>query len=255
MKPMFNEMVLPVLRQRMGEMVIVRRTLNTFGLTESGLDELAAPIYLKYTNPVTTILANEGQIELHLAAHARNEREAERWLDELSEQLEEALGDHVFSHRGQTLEQVVGELLTLKGYSLAVAESCTGGLLAARITDVPGSSKYFLQGVVSYSNEAKVNLLGVPNKLLQEHGAVSAEVAEAMAIGIRRRARSTIGVGITGIAGPDGGSETKPVGLVHIGLADDVQSSSRKFLFPGDRQLVRQLSVRAALDLVRRRVR
>lgn len=255
MKPMFTEAVMPLLRHRMGEMIIVRRTLNTFGLSESGLDELAAPIYLKYTNPTTTILANEGQIELHLAARARNEREAERLLDEVSEQLEEVLGDHVFAHRGETLEQVVGELLSLKGYTLAVAESCTGGLLAGRITDVPGSSKYFLQGVVTYSNEAKVNLLGVPNKLLQEHGAVSAEVAEAMAIGIRRRARSTVGISITGIAGPDGGSETKPVGLVYIGLADEVQSSSRKFTFPGDRQLIRNLSVRAALDLIRRRVR
>lgn len=255
MKPMFNEAVMPLLRHRMGEMVIVRRTLNTFGLSESGLDELAAPIYLKYTNPTTTILANEGQIEIHLTACARNEHDAEKLLDELSEQLEEALGNHVFSHRGETLEQVVGEWLSLKGYTLAVAESCTGGLLAGRITDVPGSSKYFLQGVVAYSNEAKVNLLGVPNKLLQEHGAVSAEVAEAMAIGIRRRAHSTVGIGITGIAGPDGGSETKPVGLVYIGLADEVQSSSRKFTFPGDRQLIRNLSVRAALDMIRRRIR
>ena len=255
MKPMFNEAVMPLLRHRIGEMVIVRRTLNTFGLSESGLDELAAPIYLKYTNPTTTILANEGQIEIHLTAQARNEHDAEKLLDELSEQLEEALGNHVFSHRGETLEQVVGEWLSLKGYTLAVAESCTGGLLAGRITDVPGSSKYFLQGVVTYSNEAKVNLLGVPNKLLQEHGAVSAEVAEAMAIGIRRRARSTVGIGITGIAGPDGGSETKPVGLVYIGLADEVQSSSRKFTFPGDRQLIRNLSVRAALDMIRRRIR
>jgi nicotinamide-nucleotide amidase len=255
MKPMFEAAVLPVLRQRASEMVIVRRTLSTFGLTESVADGLAAPIYRKYTNPATTILANEGQIELHLTAHARNQTQAEKLLDELAEQLEEALGDYLFSHRGEPLEQVTGELLRLKGYTLAVAESCTGGMLAARITDVPGSSKYFLQGVVAYSNEAKVNLLGVPTKLLQERGAVSAEVAEAMAIGIRRRARSTIGVGITGIAGPDGGSESKPVGLVYIGLADEVQSSSRQFLFPGDRQLVRNLSVRAALDLIRRRVR
>src|SRR5262249_21921192 len=115
--------------------------------------------------------------------------------------------------------------------------------------------QYFLQGVVAYSNEAKINLLGVPGKLLQEHGAVSAEVAEAMAISVRRRAQATIGVGVTGIAGPGGGTETKPVGLVYIGLADDVQNSSRKFLFPGDRHLIRHLSVQAALDMIRRRVR
>ena len=255
MKPMFDWLVMPVLRQRAGEVVIVRRTLNTFGLTESGVDELAAPIYRQYSNPATTILANEGQIELHLTAQARTEAEAERRLDEVSGQLEGVLGDHIFSLRGESMEQVVGDWLRLKDYTLATAESCTGGLLAGRITEIPGSSKYFLQGVVVYSNEAKINLLGVPNKLLQDHGAVSAEVAEAMAIGIRRRAHSTIGVGVTGIAGPGGGSETKPVGLVYIGIADEVQSSSRKFLFPGDRQLIRNLSVRAALDLIRRRVK
>jgi nicotinamide-nucleotide amidase len=224
MKPMFEDSVLPLLRRRTAETVIVRRTLAIFGLTESGVDELAAPIYRQYANPSTTILF-------------------------------EVLGEHVFSNRGETLEQVVGDLLRLRDYTLATAESCTGGLLAGRITEVAGSSKYFLQGVVAYSNEAKTGLLGVPNKLLQDHGAVSAEVAEAMAIGIRRRARSTVGVGITGIAGPGGGSEAKPVGLVYIGLADDVQSSSRKFLFPGDRHLIRHLSVQAALDMVRRRVK
>ncbi len=255
MKPMFDESVMPILRQRVGETVIARRSLSIFGLTESGVDELVAPIYRQYTNPATTILANEGQIELHLTARARNEQEAGKLLEELAGQLEEVLGEHIFSTRGESLEEVVGELLKLKGYTLATAESCTGGLLAAALTNVAGSSRYFLQGVVAYSNEAKVNLLGVPNKLLQEHGAVSPEVAEAMAIGIRRRARSTIGVGITGIAGPAGGSETKPVGLVYIGLADEVQSSSRKFLFPGDRQLIRNLAVKAALDLLRRRIR
>jgi nicotinamide-nucleotide amidase len=255
MKPMFDEAVMPILRERAGETLIVRRTLSIFGLTESGVDELSAPIYRQYSNPTTTILFDRGQIELHLTARARSEDEAERVLDEVAEQLEEALGDHVFSHRGEPLEQVVGDLLRLKDYTLATAESCTGGLLAGRITEVPGSSKYFLQGVVAYSNEAKASLLHVPNKLLQEHGAVSAEVAEAMAIGIRRRARATIGVGVTGIAGPSGGSETKPVGLVYVGLADEVQSSSRKFLFPGDRHLIRHLSVQAALDMVRRRIR
>jgi len=255
MKPMFDDAVMPVLRQRAGETVIVRRTLSIFGLTESGVDELAAPIYRQYSNPTTTILFDKGQIELHLTARARSEAEAERLLDELAEPLEEVLGDHVFSHRGELMEQVVGELLGLKGYTLATAESCTGGLLAGRITDVPGSSQYFLQGVVAYANEAKMNLLGVPGKLLQERGAVSPEVAEAMAIGVRRRAHSTIGVGVTGVAGPGGGSEAKPVGLVYIGIADDVQSSSRKFLFPGDRHLIRHLSVQAALDMIRRRVR
>jgi nicotinamide-nucleotide amidase len=255
MKPMFDDAVMPKLRERAGEVFLVRRTLRIFGLTESGVDELAAPIYRNYKNPTTTILFGKGIIELHLTAQAKSEKEAEKLLDELSGQLENVLGEHVFSVREETLEQVVGELLRFKGYTLATAESCTGGRLAGRVTDVPGSSEYFLEGVVAYSNDAKVSLLGVPGKLIQEYGAVSPEVAEAMAIGIRRRAHSTVGVGITGIAGPGGGTAAKPVGLVYIGLADEVQSSSRKFIFPGDRQFIRTLAVNAALDMIRRRVK
>jgi nicotinamide-nucleotide amidase len=255
MKPMFDEAVMPKLRERAGDVFLVRRTLRIFGLTESGVDEIAAPIYRNYKNPTTTILFGKGIIELHLTAQAKSEKEAEKLLDELSGQLESVLGEHVFSLREETLEQVVGELLKFKGYTLATAESCTGGRLAGRITDVPGSSEYFLEGVVAYSNDAKVSLLGVPGKLIQEYGAVSPEVAEAMAIGIRRRAHSTVGVGITGIAGPGGGTVAKPVGLVYIGLADEVQSSSRKFIFPGDRQFIRTLAVNAALDMIRRRIK
>jgi nicotinamide-nucleotide amidase len=255
MKPMFDEAVMPKLRERAGDVFLVRRTLRIFGLTESGVDELAAPIYRNYKNPTTTILFGKGIIELHLTAQAKSEKEAEKLLDELSGQLESVLGEHVFSLREETLEQVVGELLKFKGYTLATAESCTGGRLAGRITDVPGSSDYFLEGVVAYSNDAKVSLLGVPGKLIQEYGAVSPEVAEAMAIGIRRRAHSTVGIGITGIAGPGGGTVAKPVGLVYIGLADEVQSSSRKFIFPGDRQFIRTLAVNAALDMIRRRIK
>ncbi|MGE0132630.1 MAG: competence/damage-inducible protein A [Blastocatellales bacterium] len=255
MKPMFDAWVAPVLKRRVGDMLIVRRTLSIFGLTESRTDELAAPIYTKYQNHATTILFKDGQIELHLTAHARNESEAGKLLDELAGQLDEVLGEYIFSRRNETLEEVVGELLKLRGYTLATAESCTGGLLAGRITDVPGSSEYFLEGVVSYSNEAKTDLLGVPKKLIKEHGAVSQQVAEAMAAGIRKRAGSTFGIGITGVAGPGGGSEEKPVGLVYIALADDTQSIARKFIFPGDRQFIRTLSVNAALDMLRRRIK
>lgn len=254
MKPMFDESVMPKLRERVGDVFLLRRTLRIFGLTESGVDEICAPIYRNYKNPTTTILLGNGFIELHLTAQANSEKEAGRLLDELSGQLESVLGNNVFSVREETLEQVVGELLKFKRYTLATAESCTGGLLAGRLTDVPGSSEYFLEGVVSYSNDAKVSLLNVPNKLIVEHGAVSPEVAEAMAIGIRRHARSTIGIGITGIAGPGGGTVAKPVGLVYIGIADEVQSSSRKFIFPGDRQFIRTLAVNSALDMIRRRI-
>lgn len=255
MKPIFDASVAPALKQLAGDMLIVRRTLNIFGLTESRVDELAAPFYTKYRNPSTTILFKDGQIELHLTAQSRNESEALKLLDELSGQLDEVLDEYIFSRRNETLEEVVGELLKRRGYTLATAESCTGGLLAGRITDVPGSSEYFLEGVVSYSNEAKVDLLGVPKKWIKTHGAVSEQVAEAMAAGIRKRAGSTFGIGVTGVAGPGGGSQEKPVGLVYIALADDSQTMSRKFIFPGDRQFIRTLSVNAALDVLRRRIK
>jgi competence/damage-inducible protein CinA-like protein len=255
MKPIFDALVTPVLKQRAGDMLIVRRTLSIFGLGESAVDELAAPIYTKYQNPSTTILFKDGQIELHLTAQARNESETVKLLDELAARLDEVLGEYIFSRSNETLESVVGQLLKLRGYTLSTAESCTGGLLAGRITDVPGSSEYFLEGVVSYSNEAKIDLLGVPKKLIETHGAVSEQVAGAMAARIRKRAGSTLGIGLTGIAGPGGGSPEKPVGLVYIALADDSQTTTRKFIFPGDRQFIRTLSVNAALDMVRRRVK
>jgi nicotinamide-nucleotide amidase len=166
----------------------------------------------------------------------------------------EVLGDYVYSQSDETLEEVVGRLLRTNGATLATAESCTGGLLAGRVTDVPGSSDYFIEGVVAYANAAKNELLGVPRALIEEHGAVSEPVAEAMARGIRERAGTTLGVGITGIAGPGGGSEEKPVGLVFIALADADECKVRRFIFPGDRQFIRTLAVNAALDLVRRRL-
>jgi nicotinamide-nucleotide amidase len=255
MKPIFDASVAPALKQRMGDMLIVRRTLSIFGLTESATDELAAPIYTKYRNPSTTILFKDGQIELHLTAQARNKGETVKMLDDLAGRLDEVLGEYIFSRNNETLEEVVGQSLKMRGYTLATAESCTGGLLAGRITDVPGSSEYFLEGVVSYSNEAKIDLLGVPKKLIAAHGAVSEQVAGAMAAGIRKRAGSTFGISVTGVAGPGGGSPEKPVGLVYIALADDSQNTTRKFIFPGDRQFIRTLAVNAALDMVRRRIK
>src|SRR5689334_22906054 len=239
MKPMFDTSVAPVLRQRAGDVLILRRKLSIFGLGESAVDERAAPVYTKYQNPSTTILFKDGQIELHLTAQVKSQIEGERLLDELAGQLEEVLGEYVFSRRDETLEQVVGDLLRWRGYSLATAESCTGGLLAGGITEVPGSSEYFLEGVVTYSNKAKTRMLGVPAAMIEEHGAVSEPVACAMAWGVRRLAGSTFGIGVTGIAGPGGGSEEKPVGLVYIAMADEDNVTARKFIFPGDRQFIR----------------
>ncbi len=254
MRPMFENHVQSRLSGRAGSIKVVRRMLRVAGLGESAVDEKIAPIYTQYENPQTTILFNQSEIEIHLTARGRTEAEAEALLDRLSEQLEERLGDAVFSFAGEKMEEVVGLKLSVGGFTLSVAESCTGGLIAQRITDVPGSSKYFIEGVVAYSNDAKTRTLGVEPVLLLEHGAVSAPVAEAMAEGIRKRSRTDFGLSITGIAGPGGGSEDKPVGLVYIGLADDAHTEHRKLIIPGDRQLIRWRASQAALDLLRRRL-
>jgi len=254
MRPMFENFVLPRLTEKSGNLRIVRRVLRVAGMGESAVDELIAPVYLQYENPQTTILFNHTEIEIQLTAHGRTEQEADALLDRLSEQLEERLGQSIFSFAGETMEEVVGLKLSVGRYSLSVAESCTGGLIAQRLTEVPGASKYFVEGVVAYSNEAKKRTLGVEPVLLLEHGAVSAPVAEAMAEGVRDRAGTDFGLSVTGIAGPDGGSEEKPVGLVYIALADDAHTEHRKLMLPGDRNLIRWRASQAALDLLRRRL-
>ncbi|HKE56013.1 MAG TPA: competence/damage-inducible protein A [Pyrinomonadaceae bacterium] len=253
-RPMFENHVASRLSGRAGVLRVVRRMLRVAGLGESAVDEKIAPIYTQYDNPQTTILFNQSEIEIHLTARGRTESEAEALLDRLSAQIEERLGNAVFSFAGETMEQVVGLKLVVGGYTVAVAESCTGGLVAQRLTEVPGSSKYFIEGVVAYANEAKTRELGVEPMLLLEHGAVSAPVAEAMAEGIRRKAQTDFGLSVTGIAGPGGGSEEKPVGLVYIALAAEAGTEHRKLTLPGDRQLIRWRASQAALDLLRRRL-
>ncbi len=252
MRPMFTAYVRPKLEPLAGAVRLRTRMLRVAGMGESQVDSLIAPIYTRYTNPTTTILINNTEVEVHFTAKAASDAEADALLDDLVGQVEEALGANVFSHRGETLEQVVGLRLAVRGYTIATAESCTGGLIAKRLTDVPGSSKYFREGVVAYANETKTRLLGVPAELLARQGAVSAEVAEAMAAGVKARAGTTIGVGVTGIAGPDGGTEDKPVGLVYVGVAGDFVVTHRKFILPGDRDRIRHLASQVALDLVRR---
>lgn len=253
MKPMFTNHVLPRLEKAGLGARIRRRVLRTSGLGESAVDQKIAPIYGRYTNPQTTILFKEGEVQVHLTATAEEAEAADRLLDELAEQIEDALAPGVFSHAGESLEEVVALGLNVKGYTIATAESCTGGLIAKRLTDVPGSSAYFLEGVVSYSNESKTRILGVPLDTIRAYGAVSPQVAEAMAVGVKRLAGSTIGLSVTGIAGPGGGSETKPVGLVYVGIADDVQTEVKELHVPGGRPEIRARAAQAALDLVRRR--
>jgi len=254
MKPMFENHVSSKLAGRAGNIRVVRRMLRVAGLGESAVDEKIAPVYTQYDNPQTTILFNQSEIELHLTARGRTEDEANALLDRVVLQIEEKLGNAIFSFNGEKMEEVVGLKLSVGGYTLAVAESCTGGLLAERLTDIPGSSKYFIEGVVTYANDAKTRTLGVEPMLLLEHGAVSAPVAEAMAEGVRKRAETDFGLSITGIAGPDGGTEEKPVGTVFIALSSEVATEHRKLKLPGDRQLIRWRASQAALDLLRRRL-
>jgi nicotinamide-nucleotide amidase len=254
MRPMFENHVSSRLAGRAGSLRVVRRMLRVAGLGESAVDEKIAPIYTQYENPQTTILFNQSEIEIHLTARGRTETEADALLDRLSAQIEERLGNAVFSFAGETMEEVVGLKLSVGGYTVSVAESCTGGLIAQRLTEVPGSSKYFIEGVVAYANDAKTRTLGVEPMLLLEHGAVSAQVAEAMAEGIRKKAGTDFGLSVTGIAGPGGGTEEKPVGLVYIALADEVKTEHRKIQLPGNRHLIRWRASQAALDLLRRRL-
>jgi nicotinamide-nucleotide amidase len=254
MKPMFENHVQAKLESLSGDIRFARRVLRVSGMGESAVDEKIAPIYTQFENPQTTILFNSSEIEIHLRAHARTEEDAEALLDHLSLKIEQALGNSVFSFRGETMEEVVGRRLAITGFTLSVAESCTGGLISQRLTNVPGASKYFLEGVVTYSNQSKTRLLGVDKKLIKEFGAVSQQVARDMARGVRHKAKTDFGLAITGIAGPDGGSEEKPVGLVYVALADDAHTEHKRFVIPGDRELIRWRASQAALDMLRRRL-
>lgn len=254
LKPMFENFVLADIREMAGEVHVRRRILRVSGMGESAVDEAIAPIYKAYPNVQTSILFSKSEIEVHLAAKADTESEALKVLDELAVKIADALGMAVFATNGETLEEVVGAMLTESGKTLAVAESCTGGLIGMRLTDVSGSSAYFLEGAVTYSNEAKMRTLGVLEQTLIDHGAVSAETAEAMASGIRVYTGSDYGLSVTGIAGPDGGTAEKPVGTVFIGYSDAAQTRSVKFTLPGDRYLIRWRSSQAALDYLRRRM-
>ena len=254
MKPMFLDFVLPELQKLAGPTVIRKRILRVSGMGESAIDELISPIYKSYPSVVTAILFNKSEVEIHLSTRMDDEAAAIRLLDELAHKIAEKLGVAVFALDGEKLEAVVGKMLLESGKTLAVAESCTGGLIGSRLTDVPGSSAYFVEGVVSYSNAAKVRTLSVPAEIVEKFGAVSAETAEAMATGMRLRAASDYAISVTGIAGPEGGSEGKPVGTVFVGYADEKVTKSIKLLLPGDRYLIRWRSSQAALDYLRRQL-
>jgi nicotinamide-nucleotide amidase len=255
LEAMFDAACVPRLAQASPGQRIKTRVYKVVGLPESEVDKRAAAVYKAYENPTTTILAKPGAIEIHLRARASSDEEADALLAELGDQIELALGEYVFSTHGEPLEEVVGMYLVMRQKTLAVAESCSGGLLAERLTRYSGSSNFFLGGAICYSNVLKTKLAGVPTNLIEKHGAVSQPVAQAMAEGIRARTGASIGVGITGIAGPTGGSREKPVGLVFIALADERGTQVREFRFPGNRERVRLWATQMALEMIRRRVR
>jgi nicotinamide-nucleotide amidase len=252
LKAMFSAQVEPRLARLATGVRLVARELRVAGMGESDVDQRIAPIYTRHEDVQTTILAAPGEIQIHLRMWAKDTPAAERQLQGIQESIVFTLGEAVFSTAGESMEDVVARELTMHQATIATAESCTGGLLAERLTRISGSSAYFLGGVVSYSNTLKSAWVDVPAEIIESRGAVSSEVAVALADGIRRRTGATLGVGITGVAGPTGGTPEKPVGTVHVAIADASGSKERGVHYPGERDRIRWQASQTALDLVRR---
>jgi competence/damage-inducible protein CinA-like protein len=254
MKALFESAVLPRLRARVPQQFIGTRVLKITGMGESACDARVAPIYKRFADVNTTILAAPGEIQLHLRTQGPSLESAQQRVDELVDKIEDELGDHVYSDNGDPLEQIVSYYLQMRNATLSVAESCTGGLVAERLTSISGSSRYFIGGAVVYSNDLKTEFAGVPEDLIEVYGAVSEPVAKALAEGIRKRCATTLGLGVTGVAGPTGGTAEKPVGLVFHALASDGGTEVVKRQFPGDRTRIRWFASQQALDMVRRKL-
>jgi nicotinamide-nucleotide amidase len=243
----------PWLEQVRGGRARQRRVVKIAGITESGVEEKLQPYYERHPGELVTILASSGHIEIHLHADGSAD-EARAFIAERERELHEIFGNRIFGYDDDTLESVVGELLKRRNESVATAESCTGGLLGSRITDISGSSAYYLGGVVCYTAAAKIAFANVDEQLIRQNGEVSEQVAVALANGIRARFGATWGVGITGIAGPTGGTPEKPVGTVHIAVAGPHGHKHRHILWQGPRTTVKWYSTQQALDLLRRMV-
>jgi nicotinamide-nucleotide amidase len=252
MKPMFEEQILPRIRALAAGTVLRTRVLRIAAMSESDVEQAVAGLYKTFTNPRTTILSVPGQVELHLTAEGGSEAKADEQIEALATGIRERLPGRVYSEDGRELQQVVADQLRARRLTLALAESCTGGLLAGRLTEVAGSSSFFERGFVTYSNRSKVEMLGVDPTLIDSLGAVSDEVARAMAAGARRAAGADIGVAITGIAGPDGGTPEKPVGLVFFAMNGAAGTRSRRVHLAGGRERVRFQATQLALEMLRR---
>jgi nicotinamide-nucleotide amidase len=254
MRPMMEDHCLPRLEKMLPPMVIRTRFYRVAGMGESDLDQLISPAYKPFENPVTTILAKPGDIEVHLRARCATEAEANELLKKVGDPVAALLGDRIYSRNGDPLETVVGRMLKEQNLTLSVAESCTGGMVAERITSVPGASDYFVGGFLTYTNRAKSALLEIDAGLIAGHGAASEPVAKAMAQAARDRTGSNVGLSVTGVAGPSQGGEKEPVGTVFIGLAHGRTCTARRLNYPGDRKRVRAMATQAALDLLRRKL-
>ena len=254
LEPLFEKQCLPRLERLESPYDYHTVSLRVVGVSESEVDQRIAPIYTAESRVATTILSAPGDMQIHLRAQAGSVEEARKIAESLGEKVQAELGDAIYTREDETLEQVVARLYRDRGATLAVAESCTGGLLAQRITSVPGSSEYFTGGFVTYTDDAKTGWLGIDTGTVEKHGAVSRETAAELAQAVRRKAGASVGVSITGVAGPTGATEETPVGTVFVGIADDTGVEVKQLHLGGDRHRVRVLAAQTALDLLRRRV-
>lgn len=254
LRPMFDAQCMPRLQEALPPKFIATRVLKAALIGESQADARIAPIYGQFSDVETTILAHLGDIQINLMCGKPAMDLAQARVDALASRIEEELDEYVYSSQGETLEQIVLFYLEMKGATLSVAESCTGGMISERLTSISGSSRSFFGGAVVYTNELKSEFADVPPSVIERHGAVSRETAEALAEGIRERCDTTLGVGVTGIAGPTGGTEEKPVGLVYIGVSDGKSTEVVERRFSGDRNRIRSYAAQTALDLIRRKL-
>lgn len=254
LSPMVIEQVIPRLEKILPPQVLRTRTFRIAGMGESDLDALIAPVYTKFTNPTTTVLSGPGDLSVTLFARCETETEADALLKEVGDPIAALLGERVYSTNGDPLEVVIGSLLRERGETVVAAESCTGGMIASRLTDYAGSSDFFTASFVTYTDEQKQRLLGVDRELLETHTAVSEPVALAMAENARIRSGASYAVSTTGYAGPTGGTEKNPVGTVFIGVATPRETKGFRFRYGLDRNRVRLLSTQTALDLLRRAI-
>jgi nicotinamide-nucleotide amidase len=254
LRPMMVDQVVPRLVQILPAQVLRTRSFRITGMGESDLDALIAPVYTKYSNPTTTVLSGPGDLSVTLFARSQSEAEANALLAEVGDPIAELLGDRVYSTNDAPLEVVVGQLLRERHATVATAESCTGGMIAARLTEYPGSSDFFTASFITYSDEQKQNLLDVPREMLEKYGAVSEAVATIMAESARNKTGSTYAVSVTGFAGPTGGTEENPAGTVYFGIATPDGTRGKRVRYGLDRSRIRLLSTQAALDLLRRSI-